>query len=103
MSNNKKSKWVGKELGFHKINFGLADGYQEMSELPYLLEKGFLDENKWIKSIIDGPKFLILGTKSSGKTAIGAKIKQISETSNDLKVRFYFLSNCNFNRMFLEF
>jgi len=65
-------------IPFCKINFGLAAGEDEASCYPQLLENGFFDDQEIVPQLLDGPKFLVLGYKGSGKSLIGEKVCQIA-------------------------
>ncbi len=80
-------------MGFKEIEFGASQAEYEKSYSPKLLIEGFLDTNGYIRQIIDGNKFLILGTKGSGKSAIGSKLELMShqELKNNLFVSQYYL------------
>jgi hypothetical protein len=87
------------EPSFQDINFGLADGYREFGEHPILIKKGFLDKDNWLEQLIDGPKFLVLGPKGSGKTALGIKLFQkCQEESKRWRGQYQFLSNFPFQK-----
>ena len=63
------------ELDFKAINFGKAEASNESD----LLIDGFLDEKGYIPKIISGNKFIIIGQKGSGKTAIATKLQLLSD------------------------
>jgi hypothetical protein len=72
-------------MKFCDIEFGKADAGNEKSESPYLLIDGFFDLNNNYKNIINGKKFLVLGPKGSGKTAIGARIDLMKDDNSIVK------------------
>lgn len=72
-------------MTFKSIEFGMAAAEKEKSSSPHLLIEGFLDAYGYIEEILEGNKFLILGPKGSGKSAIGSKLELLS------KEREYFL------------
>lgn len=80
-------------LGFKDIEFGKADGQTECTYHPELLLYGFLDAYKYIYKILDDYKFLILGPKGSGKTAIAGRLKLEAERTKGLYVDIYYLEN----------
>ena len=78
---------------FKDIEFGMAAAENEKSFKPHLLLEGFLDTYGYINEIRDGHKFLVLGPKGSGKSAIGSKLELLSKQENDLNVTTYFLQD----------
>ena len=84
-------------LGFKDIEFGLAAAENERSTKPYLLIDGFLDAYGYIEKIKDGDKFLVLGPKGSGKSAIGSKIELLSDKKS-LFTKNYYLEDFPFSK-----
>lgn len=80
---------------FKDIVFGKAAAEKERSDLPHLLNDGFLDAHGYIDEIIKGDKFLILGPKGSGKSAIGSKLELLSE-DKDFYTKQYYLGSFPF-------
>ncbi|MCK4796890.1 MAG: hypothetical protein KAT05_05875 [Spirochaetes bacterium] len=76
-------------MDFKAIEFGLAAAEKEKSNSPHLLIEGFLDAYGHIDEIISGNKFLILGPKGSGKSAIGSKIELLSKDENYYTIQYY--------------
>jgi len=68
-----------KAKGFKDIEFGMAAAENECAYKPDLLIDGFLDAYGYINDLINGYKFLVLGPKGSGKSAIGYKIELLSD------------------------
>jgi hypothetical protein len=58
---------------FKDIQFGFSSAEAERAEDPGLLLEGYLQLNNSFESARIGPKFLFLGYKGSGKSAIGEK------------------------------
>lgn len=77
--------------GFRDINFGMAAAETEKSQYPNLLIEGFLDAYGFIDSILNHNKYLVLGPKGSGKTAIASKLELLAKDSHDLFVKSYYL------------
>ncbi len=73
-------------MDFKKINFGKADAYTELNHFPQLLDKGFLNEERYIEKILEGEKFFIVGDKGSGKSEIACKLKRMSILNDELFV-----------------
>lgn len=80
-------------MNFKDIEFGATEAEYEKSYLPDLLINGYLDEYGYTNQILKGPKFLILGTKGSGKSAIGSRLELLANKASpkDLFVTQYFL------------
>lgn len=64
---------------FQDLNFGWADASTEASLDPDLLIRGFWDLGGIINEIRDGHRFVVLGNKGTGKTAIAEHLKFLSE------------------------
>jgi hypothetical protein len=58
---------------YDKIEFGQTSAEKESSDHPELIIKGFLDPNNAVPNLMSGSKFLVLGNKGSGKSAIAEK------------------------------
>lgn len=76
---------IGQE--FKSIKFGFSSAEAESAEDPGLLLDGFLDSNSAFSLAIDSSKFLFLGYKGSGKSAIGERLQLISSDNPNLFVR----------------
>ena len=84
-------------LGFKDIEFGMAAAENERSSKPYLLIEGFFDDYGYIDKITNRDKFLVLGPKGSGKSAIGSKIELLADKKM-LFAKTYFLADFPFNK-----
>lgn len=71
---------------YRKIRFGFASAEQEGAQAPELLLEGYLDFRSVTDEAESGSKFLFLGYKGSGKSAIGERLRLIG--AND-PMRFY--------------
>lgn len=60
---------------FRKINFGYSSAETESVEAPDLLLKGYVDLHHATEQALNGPKYLFLGYKGSGKSAIGERLR----------------------------
>jgi len=76
-------------MSFKKIEFGMAAAEKEKSNSSHLLIEGFLDAYGYIDEIIEGNKFLILGPKGSGKSAIGSKLELLSREMGNYTEQYY--------------
>lgn len=77
-------------MAFKDIDFGTSAAENETDDL---LIQGFWDERGYVNQIIDGSKYLILGPKGSGKSAIGRRIDLLSNYTEDFQVNIYKLSD----------
>ena len=65
-------------IKFRDINLGLATAELEGLNNPELLLKGYFDQYNVVKRARDSSKFLFLGYKGSGKSAISEHLKLVS-------------------------
>jgi hypothetical protein len=84
-------------MKFSEIEFGMAAAEKERSNKPHLLIDGFLDAYGYVDKVLKGDKFLILGPKGSGKSAIGSKLELESQNENRLYVQTYYLEDFPYN------
>jgi len=80
-----------KSSDFKRIEFGMADAKDEKTQKPNLLIEGFLDAKGYIDQIINQDKFIVLGPKGSGKTAIASKLELLANIRTDLCIKSYYL------------
>lgn len=66
-------------IDFRKIVLGKADALEESVEYPDLLLKGYYDQHNVVELIHSTSKFLVLGYKGSGKSALSSHLKLSSE------------------------
>lgn len=67
-------------MDFRKIIFGKADAQEEGVECPQLLLNGYYDNNNLVQQVCNTSKFLLLGYKGSGKSALSEHLK-LSESN----------------------
>ena len=72
---------------FKSIKFGFSSAEAESAEDPGLLLDGYLESNSAYSSAMNSSKFLFLGYKGSGKSAIGERLHLISAGDPNLFVR----------------
>lgn len=85
-------------MSFKLINFGRASAESESTDCPNLLIKGYLDNNHYTEEAIMGNRFLFLGYKGSGKTALAEHLKLRAENASELFVRLFSLSDFPYKR-----
>jgi len=78
---------------FRDINFGYASAERESVKFPRLLTDGFLDSFHIREHILQGDKFIILGYKGTGKSAIGEHFRLLSENDPFLFVKLLYLGD----------
>lgn len=76
------------ERGFKDILFGFSAAETEKTEDPRLLIEGFLDVYGYVDTLLKDNKYLVLGPKGSGKTAIASRLELIAN-NKDLFVKYY--------------
>lgn len=64
---------------FRKINFGKTDAQEEGAEFPELLIKGYFPIDNINDQVLNSNKFLFLGYKGSGKSALSEHLKLTSD------------------------
>lgn len=71
---------------FHKINFKYTDAEEERLYAPELIEQAYVDIDGILKEIEKPEKYLVIGPKGSGKTALSSKLQLMSAKQWDLFV-----------------
>lgn len=66
---------------FKRIVFGKTDAQEEGAEYPELLIKGYLPIDNINKQVLETNKFLFLGYKGSGKSALSEHLKLTSDAN----------------------
>ena len=84
-------------MKFKDIKFGYISAEDEFTYSPELIIDGFLDEYGYIDELLDTEKFLVLGPKGSGKSAIGSKLELISKENKDIFTKKFKLRNFPYN------
>lgn len=80
-------------MRFKEINFGLASAERESVDFPILLIEGYLDYGGASEESVKGSKFIFLGYKGSGKSALGQHLKLKADAEPSLFVNHLFLSD----------
>ncbi|NBB81197.1 MAG: hypothetical protein GVY36_17460 [Verrucomicrobia bacterium] len=80
-------------MTFADIDFGYASAEQEGARNPTLLLEGFLDHDRIIPEARSGHKFLFLGNKGSGKSAIAEHLRLLQSQESHLFVQTIYLSD----------
>lgn len=66
---------AGNNLDFRDIEFGLTDAHSEGKTYPLLLTNGYLDLMNMVRKALSPGKYLFLGYKGSGKSALSAHLR----------------------------
>jgi hypothetical protein len=74
-------------IAFRDVNFGSASAKTERQVAPHLLLEGYYDLEQHMYQLLQGPQFVVLGYKGSGKSAVGERLLLLQETQKDLYVR----------------
>lgn len=85
-------------MKFKDIKFGYISAEDEFTYSPELIIDGFLDEYKYIDKVLNTEKFLVLGPKGSGKSAIGSKLELMSKESSTMFTKKFELRDFPYNR-----
>jgi energy-coupling factor transporter ATP-binding protein EcfA2 len=78
---------------FKRIVFGYSDARTEGVQSPRLLLEGFFENANITSDIFQGSRFLVLGHKGSGKSAIAERLRLLAESDYELFVSTCFLSD----------
>ncbi len=78
------------------MNFGSASADYEASHDPDLLLSGFIDPLHLVREAIAGRRFLFLGYKGSGKSALGEHLLLLSKSDPQLFVEFTNIADVSF-------
>lgn len=84
-------------MNFKDISFGYASAETEGAREPQLLKEGYFDLNGASYEALKGSKFLFLGYKGSGKSAIGERVKIICESEYNCFVKQVLLADFPFS------
>ena len=71
---------------FSKINFKYTDAEEEKLYAPELIDQAYVDINGILNEIKNPEKFLVIGPKGSGKTALSSKLQLMEKNEWNLFV-----------------
>jgi predicted NACHT family NTPase len=71
---------------FDKINFKYTDAEEEKLYAPELIDQAYVDINCILEEIEKPEKFLVIGPKGSGKTALSSKLQLMEKNRWNLFV-----------------
>ena len=78
------------------IEFGKARAELEAARYPELLDEGYIDYKNAYQKLVSGDMYLVLGSKGSGKSAIGEKLRIDAEKNNKTTVSIVHLQDFPF-------
>src|SRR5712692_997548 len=78
---------------YSRIRFGYASAEQEGASDPQLLLDGFLQQETFVGQALEGDRYLFLGYKGSGKTAVGEHLRLLAQQRSDLFVTLVYLGD----------
>lgn len=84
---------------FRSIQFGYASAEVESAESPHLLLDAFLDPEGIIHELVDGRRFIVLGTKGAGKSAVGLHLCLEAEGNPNRFVSTQFLADLSYKSL----
>src|ERR1700730_3392269 len=76
------------QVRLRDITFGFASADFEATHDPDLLLSGFVDHMQLVDKAKNGRKFLFLGYKGSGKSALGEHLKLLAQSDPQMFVQF---------------
>ena len=79
------------------FSFGFASADFEASHEPDLLLRGFVDPMNLVPEVRTGKRWLFLGYKGSGKSALGEHLRLVSESDPELFVHFVNIADISFS------
>jgi len=78
------------------LSFGLSSAENEAAHSPDLLTKGFFDPMDLAQEAYEGRRFLFLGYKGSGKSALGEHIRLLAEADHRIFANTINISDISF-------
>lgn len=81
---------------FLDINFKYTDAEEEKLYAPELLDHAYVDINQVLEKVRSREKFLVIGPKGSGKTALSSKLSLMEKSEWDLFVETDILEQFEF-------
>ncbi len=82
------------------FNLGFSDAKNELLRKPEILINCFYDNNNILGKLLDGDKYILLGTKGVGKSAYNAKIQLETENNPKMYVSSLELNDFDFSLFF---
>ncbi len=78
---------------FRKIKFGESDAGNEAKRFPELLLNGYLDEFGISKEALEGYRFLFLGYKGAGKSALSKHLELSNRENSEVLIKTILLTD----------
>jgi len=87
---------AARQLRLKDFDFGYASADAEASDRPDLLLRGYFDHSGIIQEALHGKKFLFLGYKGSGKSALGEHLVLGAKNKPELFIRMVNIADISF-------
>lgn len=84
-------------MRFKDLNFGFASADFEAAQQPDLLVRGFVDPHKLVNEAWIGRRWLFLGYKGCGKSALGEHLRLVAENEPEMFVRVMNIGDVSFS------
>lgn len=84
---------------FRKLKFGLSSAETEAVEHPLLLTSGFFRKEEFITPLVESSRFLVLGSKGTGKSAIAEHLRLDALNSPNIFTTRYYLRDFPFREL----
>jgi hypothetical protein len=69
---------------YQELYFGMSDSLNEVNERPDEFLRSYVDLNGTVNTVLSGEKFLVLGPKGTGKTALAWYLRETEENGTHL-------------------
>src|SRR5260221_9070524 len=69
---------------YRTLYFGMSDSLNEVNERPAEFVKSYVDLGGTTNSVLSGEKFLVLGPKGTGKTALAWYLRETEDNGTHL-------------------
>lgn len=83
-----------------EFNLGFSDAKNELLRTPEILINCFHDNNNILEKLLNGDKYMLLGTKGVGKSAYSAKIQLEAKNNSNIYVSSLELNDFDFSLFF---
>ena len=83
-----------------EFNLGFSDAKNELLRTPEILINCFHDNNNILEKLLNGDKYMLLGTKGVGKSAYSAKIQLEAKNYSNIYVSSLELNDFDFSLFF---
>lgn len=81
------------------IKFGWMSAEREAREKPMFLLDAFTRHDEFVEPLLNGSKFLVLGRKGAGKSAIAERIRLMSQDDPEMFTQRVYMSEFPFREL----